>query len=161
MSTASTEIPEARIRCEQCGTPAAADQRYCLHCGAHISDAQDPVAVYFSEASAARTRVAAALARNAVVKPSRRLPRVSAASAIVLVVVALLVGIAIGHSSSGGPGKSNTTAKVTTAAKSNTGKATTKSASSGKGSSTVDKVGESTGKSYRQEENNLPTSVSP
>jgi hypothetical protein len=45
---------------------------------------------------------------------------------------------------------------VTTTAKSGTAK-TTKSASSPKHGS----VGKSTGNSYRQEENNLPTSVTP
>jgi hypothetical protein len=154
MSTASKATSGTQLRCEECGTPAALDQRYCLNCGAHINEAPDPVAVYFSEASAARTRVAAAMARGAIAKRSRRLPRVSAASALVLVVIALLIGIAIGHSSSSGSSKSGTTGKVTTTA-------TRKSGSSSNGGSTASGVTRKTGKSYRQQENNLPTTVSP
>jgi hypothetical protein len=151
MSTTSPESREARVRCEACGSPADAHQRYCLNCGAHLTDVADPVAAYFSEASAARARVAAAVARGALVKRSRRIPRVSAATAVVFVVVALLVGVAIGHSSSSGSGGSSTAAKVTTTAKSATGTSSTKNSS----------AGTATGKKYRQDENNLPTSVTP
>jgi len=47
-------------QCEHCAAPVAADQRYCVNCGARRSQAPDPAASYFSEASAARARVAAA-----------------------------------------------------------------------------------------------------
>jgi hypothetical protein len=42
-----------REQCEHCAAPVAADQRYCVNCGARRSQAPDPAAAYFSEASAA------------------------------------------------------------------------------------------------------------
>ena len=76
------------------------DQRYCLNCGAHINEAPDPVAAYFSEASAARA------ARRRRCGPRRAGPASPTPASTercvcgTLVVVALLIGIAIGHSTS-------------------------------------------------------------
>ena len=133
----------AAERCGQCGAAAAPEQRYCLNCGFHRRNARDPVARYLSEASAARSRVAAAAALAA---QRRRVPRFGPRITATLVAVALLVGIRIGGAIGGGtvtPKTSTTgTAKSTTSAK----KSPVKNA---------------TGSSYLNQENNLPNSVTP
>ncbi len=71
--------------------------------------------------------------------------------AAMLVVVALVVGIEIGHSSSGSGAAATVTTRATTAT----------SKTSGSGGSALDKAAKSTGKAYVQQENKLPTSVTP
>jgi len=152
MST-TTDPTDTLSRCRFCGATAAADQRYCLSCGTRREDVPDPVSRYLSEASAARSRVAAAVARSAEARSSRRLPKLSPLFATALVIVALLVGIEIGHSSSSGHSSSAGGSVATTS----TPATSTKSS----GSSAVNKVTKSKGKSYVNQESNLPTSVSP
>jgi hypothetical protein len=136
--------------CSTCGARAAADQRYCLSCGVRREEVPDPVSRYLGEASAARARVAAATARVAQARSSRRLPAISPVIATVLVVVALLVGLEIGHSSAGSVNRP----VQTTSARSAT------STASGSGDA-VDKVVKSSGKGYVQQQKSLPTSVTP
>jgi hypothetical protein len=151
MTTPETSVEETFARCSTCGTLVEAEQRYCLNCGSHRANAHDPVALYLSEASAARARVAAAVQRRAQARRSRRLPRLSPVFATVLVVVALLVGIEIGDSS-GGSGSGDA---LTTSSRSVTSKV------SGSGGSAVDQVSKSRGKGYVNQEKSLPTSVTP
>lgn len=150
MSTQATGGPTptaqtATERCGQCGAPAAYEQRYCLNCGFHRRNAPDPVARYLSEASAARTRVAAAAALAA---QRRRTPRFGPRITATLVAVALLVGILIGNATGGTAtvSRTNTTAgaKATTTPKTQTSAVKTE-----------------TGSNYVNQENNLPNSVTP
>ncbi len=150
--TATTDPTDTLARCLACGAAASADQRYCLSCGTRREDVPDPVSRYLSEASAARSRVAAAAARSVQVRSSRRLPRLSPLPATALVIVALLVGIEIGHSSSGN-GSSAARAPATTSTLATSAKPS--------GNSAVDKVAKSKGKGYVQQESSLPTSVTP
>ncbi len=126
--------------CGQCGAPAAPDQRYCLNCGFHRRNARDPVARYLSEASAARSRVAAA---TALATQRRRAPRVGLRLATLAVVLALLVGIVIGTATSG------RTAAPRAASSHHTAKRK------------ASPVKNATGSSYLQQEQNLPNSVTP
>lgn len=132
-------------RCGQCGAPAAREQRYCLNCGFHRRNAQDPVARYLSEASVARARVIAA---DALIAQRRRTIRLGPRITATLVALALLIGILIGSLTGGGSTtpKASTTAgsKATTTAKTQTSPVKTK-----------------TGSSYINQENNLPNSVTP
>jgi hypothetical protein len=84
--------------CDECGVPLDHAQRYCVNCGAHRRDANDPAARYLGEASARARRGSGA---PGVVAASgvRRPPEWLAAIAIALVPVAAAVGIAIGRSS--------------------------------------------------------------
>jgi hypothetical protein len=134
----------AAERCGQCGVAAAPEQRYCLNCGFHRRNARDPVSRYLSEASAARSRVAAAAALAA---QRRRTPRFGPRITATLVAVALLVGILIGGAISGGTVTPKTSAIT----------GTTKSTTSAKKSP----VKNATGSSYLNQENNLPNSVTP
>ncbi len=127
-------------RCGQCGAPAAREQRYCLNCGFHRRNAPDPVARYLSEASAARTAVAAATARAA---QRRRNPRIGLRLALTLVVAALLIGLLIGNATAG-----HSAAPVAA-----------KTHHPAKKHST--QVKNATGSSYLQQEQNLPNSVTP
>ena len=139
-TTSTTEM--AAERCGQCGTPAAHDQRYCLNCGFHRRNAPDPVSRYLSEASAARARVAAADALLATRR--RRMPKLGARMVGLLVVLALVIGIAIG----------NATAGNSTPATSTTGQQTTTTHESAG-------VKNETGSNYLKQEQNLPNTVSP
>jgi hypothetical protein len=133
-------------RCGQCGAPAAAEQRYCLNCGFHRRNAPDPVARYLSDASVARTRVAAA---DALAAQRRRTVRFGPRITATLVALALLVGLLIGNATSGG---STATPKTGTTAGS---KATTTARTQ------TSAVKTATGSSYVNQENNLPDSVTP
>jgi hypothetical protein len=143
--TTPTEETAAE-RCGQCGAAAAPEQRYCLNCGFHRRNARDPVARYLSEASAARTRVAAAAALAA---QRRRTPRFGPRITATLVAVTLLVGILIGSAIGGG----SVAPKATS------------SAGSAKSTTTAKKhkspAKNATGSSYLNQENNLPNSVTP
>jgi ribosomal protein L37E len=139
VSTTDETTTGVTERCGQCGAQTAHDQRYCLNCGFHRRNARDPVARYLSEASAARSQVAAAHAAAAARRG--RLPRLGARAVSLLVVIALLVGILIGNATGGG---SSAPARRTSTA-------TTQSAT----------VTNATGSKYLQQEQNLPNTVSP
>ena len=129
-------------RCGQCGAPAAPDQRYCLNCGFHRRNARDPVSRYLSEASAAVARVAAA---QKLAASRRRNPRLGLRAVVALVALALIVGILIGNATAGkSTSKPGATVQHTT-------RHTTTSA----------QVKNVTGKSYLQQEQDLPNSVTP
>lgn len=127
-------------RCGQCGAPAAHEQRYCLNCGFHRRNAPDPVARYLSEASVARALLAEA---TTLAAGRRRAPRIGLRMATVLVAVALLIGIAIGNAT-GGRSSAPPSAGTHHVAR--------------KHSATVKNV---TGSSYLQQEQNLPSTVTP
>lgn len=147
MTTDTTETTEASERCGQCGTPAAYDQRYCLNCGFHRRNAPDPVARYLSEASAARAQVAAA--RAAAAARRRRLPRLGPRVVSLLVAVALLVGILIGSATGGRSGSQSPRSGASAATR-----------QSGPPHKTT-QLKSVTGKSYLQQERNLPATVTP
>ncbi len=134
-------------RCGQCGAPAAVEQRYCLNCGFHRRNAPDPVARYLSEASAARARVAEAAALAA---QRRRRPRFGARITATLVAVALLIGLVIGNATGGN--------SVVAGRSDRLGAARTSTTVTEKHSS---KAKSATGSSYLQQEQNLPSSVTP
>jgi hypothetical protein len=150
MSMTTTDTTETTERCGQCGTPAAHDQRYCLNCGFHRRNAPDPVARYLSEASAARAQVAAARAVAAARR--RRVPRLGPRVVSVLVALALLVGILIGSATAGG------TASHSTAGNSNSHKTGVRQRAPAHKTKLLKNA---TGKSYLQQEQNLPTTVTP
>ena len=149
---ATGDIPETGAtapaeRCGQCGAAAAPEQRYCLNCGFHRRNAADPVARYLSEASVARARVAAA---TALASQRRRVPRIGARLAALLVALALLVGILIGNATAGNSTPARSVAKTTAASTTTT-----------VGQKSATKVKNATGSSYLQQEQNLPSTVSP
>lgn len=141
-TTPSTAAPE---RCGQCGAPAAHEQRYCLNCGFHRRNAPDPVARYLGEASVALARVAAA---EALAATRRRTYRLGLRAVVLLVALALLAGILIGNATAGRSSspRAGGTGTGTGASHSRTPKSQVKNA---------------TGKSYVQQEQSLPNSVSP
>ncbi len=104
MSATTPHPTEPITTCDECGAAVAPDQRYCVQCGAHRRTASDPAGRYFSEASAARTRVAAATAAGASAprRKRRAQPGLLAALLIALVPVAAAIGVAIGRSSNSG-----------------------------------------------------------
>jgi hypothetical protein len=144
--TTGETTPAAAERCGQCGAPAAPEQRYCLNCGFHRRNASDPVARYLSDASVARARVAAA---DALAAQRRRTVRFGPRITATLVAVALLIGLLIGNAMGG---SSTTAPKASTTAGS---RATTTSATK------TSAVKTATGSSYVNQENNLPSSVTP
>ncbi len=145
MSVTASDTPSATQmaaeRCGQCGVPAAHDQRYCVNCGFHRRNAPDPVSRYLSEASAARARVVAA---DALLARRRRVPRLGPRIVATLVALALIVGIVIGNLTGG----SSTTQAQSPSQQ--TGQQHKRSP-----------VKNETGSNYVQQEENLPSTVSP
>lgn len=95
------QAPEAapeHERCDACGAPAAVEQRYCVVCGEHRRHVHDPATRFHQQASA-NARVVAGLARAG---SRRRGPTLGTLLAAAVVPLALAIGIAIGHSTSGG-----------------------------------------------------------
>lgn len=150
MSTTTTHsdtTTSAAEHCGQCGAPAAHDQRYCLNCGFHRRNASDPVARYLGEASVALARVAAA---EALARTRRhRMPRLGLRTVAVLVALALLAGVAIGNLTAGGSGSAGGSGAGGAAGRQPTTPTHTTAAQV------------KTGKSYIQQGQSLPDSVSP
>jgi hypothetical protein len=100
-ASAPTETPTSAQEyrpCDECGVPLDHTQRYCVNCGAHRRDANDPAARYLGEASARARRASSApvVASSGV---RRSPPEWLTAIAIALVPIAAAVGVAIGRSS--------------------------------------------------------------
>jgi hypothetical protein len=124
-----------RDQCAQCAAPLAADQRYCVNCGARRSQALDPAARYFSEACAARARVAAATrARAGANRKGPKHLRIPATLLAVIVLASAAAGFEIGSSSGGTTTTSTTSTKsaVTSTAKTNSSTGTSTSSATGK-----------------------------
>ena len=146
-----TDGKEEFLRCDDCSAPVAPDQRYCVVCGAHQSRTPDPAARYFSEASAARSRVAAAVAARDAAGSRRRLPRISGALATGSVVLALVVGFAIGDSTGGNSAPGSAASAATSATQTRSTQTTADSTTHHRKKS---------GESYSDQENNLGSAVS-
>ncbi|HLY49604.1 MAG TPA: zinc ribbon domain-containing protein [Solirubrobacteraceae bacterium] len=107
----TTELVTAAVgdRCAKCQTPLAADQRYCLNCGERRGRAR------FSPA-AFTTTTATTTAVGAPPVPPRQ-PRLSSAASLVAGVATLLialgVGVLIGHDSNGTPARSQAAQIIT------------------------------------------------
>lgn len=81
-------------QCDRCQAPLDDQQRYCVECGAHQRQPNDPVARYF--AAARRPKVAAAPIPSS---QKRTVPTAVAAALIALLPVAAGVGILVGRGS--------------------------------------------------------------
>ena len=86
------------LACDDCGAPVDAEQRYCVVCGAHRRNVNDPVTRYLSEASAKSRRSKAAAV-------ARRSPQIGGSRGVVLALVIALIpaaaaaGVIAGRSS--------------------------------------------------------------
>jgi hypothetical protein len=82
-------------RCVNCGAPLASDQRYCVNCGERRGKPRFALAEPAGDAAAAATPA----------KPSSRRPRVSSGFTLIAGIATLLlamgVGVLIGHNSAG------------------------------------------------------------
>jgi hypothetical protein len=168
-------------QCEECGAPLDGLQRYCVSCGARRLAVPDPAATYLAQASArARLRPRPAIART---RAGRRGPLTgtTALLALIAVLVAIGVGVLIGHATggsntaqlqklsqqvakleAGGGGAGSASGSGT----SSSGTASSGSSTSGgstsasKGKSASSGVDNATGKSYLKKALNGPSSVS-
>jgi hypothetical protein len=86
------------LTCDECGAPVDSDQRYCVVCGAHRRNVNDPAARYLSHASARSRRSGRpASAQRAARSGGSR--GVALAMAIALIPAAAAVGVIAGRSS--------------------------------------------------------------
>jgi hypothetical protein len=96
--TAATAQPV--LACDECGAPVDADQRYCVVCGAHRRNVNDPATRYLSQASAKARRSKTGVAAR---RPSQFGGSRGASLALVIVIalipVAAAVGVLAGRSS--------------------------------------------------------------
>jgi hypothetical protein len=81
------------LRCATCAAPVAADQRYCVECGAHRAGVNDPALAYMNRSPTRPQR-----SGRAVVVSSRR-SRLISALVLALIPIAIGVGVLIGRSS--------------------------------------------------------------
>ena len=93
----SAGAPQPAIEpCDVCQAPLDERQRYCVVCGTHRANADDPVAKYLAAARRARTAPAAAQG------PSRPAGGARLAAAIALVPLAAALGVLVGRGDSSG-----------------------------------------------------------
>lgn len=90
-------------QCDECGTVVAPEQRYCVSCGAHRRNVEDPAARYLSQASAMTRRVTSVTTSGVAPVPARS-RGLGLASALVLAAVPVAAGLGVvaGHSSGNG-----------------------------------------------------------
>jgi cytoskeletal protein RodZ len=99
MPTVGTQPSTTYHQCDECAAPVDIDQRYCVSCGAHRRNVNDPAARYLSHATA-RSRTSRAVA-------TQKRPRHTGSGARGLGVAVLLalipavaaVGVLVGRSS--------------------------------------------------------------
>ena len=99
--------------CHSCGAPLAADQRYCLSCGARRTDARLP----FRDILAGRpprTATAATAAAAPPPAPARTRANLTVLGALGCLLLALGIGVLIGRGSDGGSPGSPPPAQVIT-----------------------------------------------
>lgn len=89
--TAPAPVTEGFVPCDTCGAPLDARQRYCVECGNHRPDGEDPVARYLAEARRARNAPPPQEAPARVVGGGRL------ALAVALVPLAAAVGVLVGR----------------------------------------------------------------
>jgi hypothetical protein len=95
-TTAPAGTEPTFVPCDSCQAPLDERQRYCVVCGTHRADADDPVARYLAAARRARTSPA----RNPA--PARPVGGARLALAIALVPLAAALGVLVGRGDSGG-----------------------------------------------------------
>jgi len=96
-STPPTGAEPAFEPCDACQAPLDERQRYCVVCGTHRANADDPVARYLAAARRARTAPAPSSQG-----PSRPAGGARLAVAIALVPLAAALGVLVGRGDSGG-----------------------------------------------------------
>lgn len=90
-------LGEPNAPCRSCGAPLAADQRYCLHCGARRAEARLPFLEILARQVPARAAVAETTTRASTQHgPAAWLGRVSTNAAAVAGVACLLLALGVG-----------------------------------------------------------------
>ncbi len=97
-SDPSSATAPSVLACDECGAPVDAEQRYCVVCGAHRRNVNDPAARYLGQASAKSrgAKAGAAPRRSSQFSGSRG---VWLALVIALIPVAAAAGVIAGRSS--------------------------------------------------------------
>lgn len=104
-------LGEPNAPCRSCGSPLAADQRYCLHCGARRAEARLPFLDILAQQASLGAGPAAA-GGPATPPPGTWLGRMSANAAAVAGVACLLLALGVGVLI-GGLGQDDSTANAT------------------------------------------------
>ena len=94
----STAGSDQVLTCDECGAPVDPDQRYCVVCGAHRRNVNDPAARYLSHASARSRRSGRAAPAQRALRPGGA-RWLALALAIALIPAAAAVGVIAGRSS--------------------------------------------------------------
>ena len=90
-------------QCDECGSAVAAEQRYCVSCGAHRRNVDDPAARYLSQASALTRRITSVTAvGEPVLRPRSRALGLGTALVLAAIPVAAGLGVVAGRSSGSG-----------------------------------------------------------
>jgi hypothetical protein len=100
MDTITTQMPAATEACASCSVPIADDQRYCLNCGARRGDARVPFMDILG-GGGQRSRAIAAATSPAPVVDARSQRNLTIVASIGCLLLALGVGVLIGHGGRG------------------------------------------------------------
>lgn len=96
---------ETHQRCDECGAPVDAVQRYCVVCGSHRRHVNDPAARYLSQASARSRASARATGSGRTSARGGRSRGLGTALVLAIIPVAAAAGVMIGRSSNNGDAK--------------------------------------------------------
>lgn len=93
----------AHQQCDECDSAVAAEQRYCVACGAHRRNVDDPAARYLSQASALTRRVTSiTTVGDPVLRPRSRALGLGTALVLAAIPVAAGLGVVAGRSAGNG-----------------------------------------------------------
>jgi hypothetical protein len=124
MAAVATQPATTYQQCDECAAPVDTDQRYCVSCGAHRRNVNDPAARYLSHATArSRTSRAAAGSRSRRAGSGARGLGVALLLALIPAVAA--VGVLVGRSSNNQDAKLIRAVMRTEAARGTSGTAAT------------------------------------
>ena len=98
----SSETATVHPVCDECASPVAAEQRYCVNCGAHRRNVNDPAARYLGHASAQARRAGGAVDTAVTIRSRGRGLGIGTALVLAAIPVAAGLGVLAGGSSGSG-----------------------------------------------------------
>jgi hypothetical protein len=137
-------------QCDECAAPVDVDQRYCVSCGAHRRNVNDPAARYLSHATA-RTRTSRAVATQKRPRQTGSGVRgLGVALLLALIPAVAAVGVLVGRSSNNQDAKLIQALTRNQAARATTATPTSAATSTGVASSATTHTGAHKARSHKQ-----------
>lgn len=135
MPTVASQPSTTYQQCDECAAPVDVDQRYCVSCGAHRRNVNDPAARYLSHATAGSRTSRAIATQKRSRQPGSGVRGLGVALLLALIPAVAAVGVLVGRSSNNQDAKliqaltRNQAARATTTATASTAAGTAASSS--------------------------------